>query len=68
MCIRDSDRITECQLKEQAARLNQEQFTEQLATAEVDETTLAEKLTGDMKPSYLQGEVTRLNNLINGLG
>jgi chromosome segregation protein len=39
------DRITECQLKEQAARLNQEQFTEQLATAEVDEAALAEKLT-----------------------
>ena len=62
------DRITECQLKEQAARLNQEQFTEQLTTAEVDETALAEKLTGDLKPSYLQGEVTRLNNAINALG
>lgn len=62
------DRITECQLKEQAARLNQEQFTEQLAAAEVDEAALAEKLTGDLKPSYLQGEVTRLNNAINALG
>ncbi|HBD33360.1 MAG TPA: chromosome segregation protein SMC, partial [Cupriavidus sp.] len=62
------DRITECQLKEQAARLNQDQFTEQLATAEVDEAALAEKLTGDLKPSYLQGEVTRLNNAINALG
>ncbi len=29
---------------------------------------LAEKLTGDLKPSYLQGEVTRLNNAINALG
>ena len=62
------DRITEYQLKEQAARLNQEQFSEQLTTAEVDETALAEKLTPDLKPSYLQGEVTRLNNAINALG
>nr|WP_256504820.1 chromosome segregation protein SMC [Cupriavidus sp. WGlv3] len=62
------DRITELQLKEQAARLNQEQFSEQLATAEVDEAALADKLTGDLKPSYLQGEVTRINNAINALG
>ncbi|MDR3381653.1 chromosome segregation protein SMC [Cupriavidus basilensis] len=62
------DRITEYQLKEQAARLNQEQFSEQLTTAEVDEAALAEKLTPDLKPSYLQGEVTRLNNAINALG
>ncbi|MFS8976665.1 chromosome segregation protein SMC [Cupriavidus necator] len=62
------DRITELQLKEQAARLNQEQFSEQLTTAQVDETALADKLTGDLKPSYLQGEVTRINNAINALG
>lgn len=62
------DRITELQLKEQAARMTGEQFAEQLATAEVDEAALREKLTPDMKPSYLQGEVTRLNNAINALG
>ncbi|WP_353193380.1 chromosome segregation protein SMC [Pandoraea pnomenusa] len=62
------DRITELQLKEQAARLNREQFAEQLTTAEVDEEALSAKLTGDMKPSYLQGEVTRINNAINALG
>ncbi len=62
------DRITELQLKEQAARLSVEQFAEQLATAEVDEAALAAKLTPDLKPSYLQGEVTRLNNAINALG
>ena len=62
------DRITELQLKEQAARLNQEQFSEQLTTANVDEAVLAERLTGDLKPSYLQGEVTRINNAINALG
>ncbi len=62
------DRITELQLKEQAARLNREQFVEQLTNAEVDEEALSAKLTTDMKPSYLQGEVTRINNAINALG
>jgi chromosome segregation protein len=62
------DRIVELQLKEQAARLNQEQFAQHLTEAEVDEAALAEKLTEDMRPSYLQGEVTRLTNQINALG
>ncbi|CAH2788753.1 MAG: Chromosome partition protein smc [uncultured Caballeronia sp.] len=62
------ERINELQLKEQAARISGEQFVEQLQAAGVDEAELAEKLTPDMKPSYLQGEVTRLNNAINALG
>jgi chromosome segregation protein len=62
------DRITELQLKEQAARLAVEQFAEQLAAADVDEAALAGKLTPDLKPSYLQGEVTRINNAISALG
>ncbi|MDQ7981432.1 chromosome segregation protein SMC [Paraburkholderia sp. SARCC-3016] len=62
------DRITELQLKEQAARLNAEQFIEQLAAAGVDEAQLQAKLTPDLKPSYLQGEVTRINNAITALG
>ncbi|MFZ6844964.1 chromosome segregation protein SMC [Undibacterium sp. RuTC16W] len=62
------DRIVELQLKEQAARLNQEQFAEQLRNFEVDEQALAQKLHDDMKPSYLQGEVTRLTNAIAALG
>jgi chromosome segregation protein len=62
------DRINELQLKEQAARLNAEQFIEQLAAAGVDEAELQAKLTPDMKPSYLQGEVTRLNNAVAALG
>ncbi|GGI54578.1 chromosome segregation protein SMC [Oxalicibacterium solurbis] len=62
------DRITELQLKEQAARLNQEQYAQQLAEAQADEAVLAEKLNDDMRPSYLQGEVTRLTNAIAGLG
>lgn len=62
------DRIVELQLKEQAVRLSQEQFAQQLAEAQVDEVALSEKLTPDMRPSYLQGEVTRLANQINSLG
>jgi chromosome segregation protein len=62
------DRITELQLKEQAARLNQEQYAQQLAEAQADEAALAEKLDENMKASYLQGEVTRLNTAITGLG
>jgi len=62
------DRIVELQLKEQAARLNQEQYEEQLRNFEVDEAALEEKLHDDLKPSYLQGEVTRLTNAIAALG
>ncbi len=62
------DRIVELQLKEQAARLNQEQYAEALANTQADEAALAAKLTDDMRPSYLQGEVTRLTNQINALG
>jgi chromosome segregation protein len=62
------DRIMELQLKEQAARLNQEQYAQQLIEAQADEAALAEKLNDDMRPSYLQGEVTRLTNAIAALG
>jgi chromosome segregation protein len=62
------DRITELQLKEQAARLNQEQFAEALAATGADEAELQAKLVPDLKPQYLQGEVTRLTNAIAGLG
>nr|WP_205200287.1 chromosome segregation protein SMC [Burkholderia sp. Cy-637] len=62
------DRITELQLKEQAARLSAEQFSEQLAAACVDEAALLPKLTPELRPSYLQGEVTRINNAIAALG
>ena len=62
------DRITEMQLKEQAARLNQEQFAEALASTGADEALLGEKLDPELKPQYLQGEVTRLTNAIAALG
>lgn len=62
------ERIVELQLKEQAARLNQEQYAQQLAEVQADEAALAEKLTDDMRPSWLQGEVTRMMNAIAALG
>jgi chromosome segregation protein len=65
------DKISETQLKEQAARLNQEQFAEALAAVGVDhdaETLLTFKLEPEMRPSVLQGEVTRLANAIAALG
>jgi chromosome segregation protein len=62
------ERITEMQLKEQAARLNQEQFAEALSATGADEAALAEKLDPEAKPAYLQGEVTRLTNAIAALG
>ena len=67
-CSRLRERINELQLKEQAARISGEQFVEQLQAAGVDEAELQAKLTPDMKPSYLQGEVTRLSNAITALG
>ena len=62
------DRIMALQLQEQAARLNQEQFAQQLQEAEADETALAEKLDADLRPATLQAEVTRLTNAIAALG
>ncbi|SFC45736.1 chromosome segregation protein SMC [Massilia yuzhufengensis] len=62
------DRITEMQLKEQAARLNQEQFAEALANTGANEEELQQKLNPDLKPQFLQGEVTRLTNAIASLG
>jgi chromosome segregation protein len=62
------ERIMELQLKEQAARLNQEQYAQHLAEANADEAALALLLDGDVRPSWLQGEVTRLTNAIAALG
>ncbi|WP_424191512.1 chromosome segregation protein SMC [Ampullimonas aquatilis] len=61
-------KIVDVQMKEQAARLNIEQFDEQLRAVQADELALAEKLDPNLKAPYLQGEVTRINNAINALG
>ncbi len=63
------DRITELQLKEQAARLAVEQFAELLADAHADEATLNEKLqAAPVRASALQGEIARLAAEIEALG
>jgi chromosome segregation protein len=65
------DQLVELQLKEQAARLNQEQYAQALLDVGMSDEELAalsEKLTSDLKASYLQGEVTRLGNAVTALG
>ncbi|MGI4984613.1 MAG: chromosome segregation protein SMC, partial [Janthinobacterium lividum] len=66
------ERITEFQLKEQAARLSGEQFAEQLAGAAVDIDALRARLAAQSdpqpKPAWLQAEVTRINQAIQALG
>ena len=62
------DRIGELRLKEQAARMNYEQFAAQLAEAGADEAALAGSLREGQKAAPLQGEITRLTNAINELG
>ncbi len=64
-------RVTSLQLEEQAARLSREQFDRQLAEANVDEPAIANlraSFVDAPKPSWLQGEVTRLSNAIAALG
>jgi chromosome segregation protein len=62
------DKAMELQLKEQAARLNVEQFATMLSDAGAAIDSLREKLTPDMKVSSLQSDVNRLNQEINALG
>jgi chromosome segregation protein len=62
------DRIGELRLKEQAARLNHEQFANQLAEARADETALAASLEKGMRPNTLQAEIGRLHQAMDELG
>jgi chromosome segregation protein len=66
-------RVTELQLREQAARLAAEQFAAQMVDANVDEQAVRAAFAGDggaaaPRASWLQGEVTRLGNAIAALG
>ncbi len=64
-------RVTDLQLEEQAARMKREQFAQSLAEAGLDEAAvdaLRASLVDAPKPSWLQGEVTRLSNAIAALG
>ncbi|MFZ5540265.1 MAG: chromosome segregation protein SMC [Pseudomonadota bacterium] len=63
------DKITELQLKEQAARLAVEQYAQQLAEAHADEAALAARLdAAPVKPAALQAEIARLAQEIEALG
>jgi chromosome segregation protein len=62
------DRIAEMRLKEQAARINAEQFETQLREAGADEAALAAAMKEGQKAAPLQGEITRLTNAITELG
>ncbi|MCO5100299.1 MAG: chromosome segregation protein SMC [Burkholderiaceae bacterium] len=64
-------RLGKLQLDEQAARMNREQFAQSLADAGLDEAAveaLRTSLADAPRPSWLQGEVTRLSNAIAALG
>ncbi len=65
-------RISELQLKEQAARLNQEQYVQQLEEAKADlialEAKLAEEENSKLRPGSLQNELSRLQQSIVALG
>jgi chromosome segregation protein len=60
-------KTNELQLKEQAARLNAEQFQQQLTDANADEAYLTEKLPG-IRAGSLQGEINRLQQDLEALG
>jgi len=62
------DRIAELKLKEQAARINSDQFAQQLREAGADEGALAAAMKEGQKAAPLQGEITRLTNAIAELG
>lgn len=65
-------RITDLQLKEQAARLAIEQFSEQLDAADADRKALQARLDQlpeeQRKPGWLQSEVQRLSRRLDSLG
>jgi chromosome segregation protein len=62
-------RITEFQLKEQAARLGFEQYAQLLADAQADLAAVEESIqTGNVRLSGLQGEIDRSNREIQSLG
>ena len=62
------ERIAEMRLKEQEARLNEEQYARQLVEAGASEEAVAQQLEKGMRPGALNGEISRLNEEIKGLG
>ncbi|GAB2180745.1 chromosome segregation protein SMC [Denitratisoma sp. agr-D3] len=64
------DKINDLKLKQQAAQLNEEQYSLRLQEENADEAALAEDLAANpnLRESSLQGEITRINNQIEALG
>jgi chromosome segregation protein len=62
------ERIGDAKLKEQEARLTEEQFGEQLAAAGAREDELRALLEKGVRSGALQGEINRLNEDIKALG
>ena len=62
------DRVGDLRLKEQAARLNYEQYATQLAEVHADEEALAATIEKGIRPGGLQNEIARLNQAIADLG
>jgi chromosome segregation protein len=62
------DKVMDLQLREQAARLNFEQFATLLTDAEADLISLETRFSSDLKVGHLQSEVNRLNSEIQSLG
>lgn len=61
-------RLTEVQLKLQAAQLNAEQFDQRLQELQIDEARLVELAAEELKESALQAEINRLGREIQALG
>jgi chromosome segregation protein len=62
------DQVGEVRLKEQEARLGQEQYGEQLRTAGANEAELEQNLGKNLRPNALQGEINLLATEIEELG
>jgi len=62
------ERINELRLKEQAARINHDQYDTQLREAAADEARLAGEPAAARRPATLQGEITRLGQALNEFG
>jgi chromosome segregation protein len=62
------DRVNDVRLKEQEARLTEQQFAQQLADAGADEEALRALLEKGTRSGALQNEITRLNEEIKALG
>ena len=62
------ERIAEVRLKEQEARLTEEQYAQQLLEAGADEAALADLLEKGTRSHALQTEINRINEEIRALG